>query len=70
MENRKRLRKLYTLLTRLHREQNGQDMIEYALLAASVAVLVAGFLPAHFVPSYLAIWTRVMDVMRTLTGVG
>lgn len=56
-------------LTRLLRDQRGQDMIEYALLAASVAVLVAGTLPAHFLPSYMQIWTRVLNVMHVLTGV-
>ncbi len=70
MKNRERLRKLYCLLARLHRDQNGQDMIEYGLLASAVAVLVAGFLPASFFPSYVAIWTRVLTVIRVLTGVG
>jgi len=70
MPNTKRLRQLDGLWTRLKRDQRGQDMIEYALLAASVAILVAGALPAHFLPSYVAIWTRMMDVMRTLTGIG
>lgn len=70
MRNRERLHKMYRQLTRLRRDEDGQDMIEYSLLAASEAVLVAGFLPSHFMPSYIAIWTRVMDVMRTLTGVG
>ncbi|MBL8210901.1 MAG: hypothetical protein JNK87_09325 [Bryobacterales bacterium] len=69
MKNRERLRKLHRLLARLHRDQTGQDMIEYALLTASVAVLVAGFLPANFFPSYIAIWTRMLDVMRSLTGI-
>lgn len=31
------------ILERLWRNSSGQDMIEYALLAATIAVVVAGF---------------------------
>ena len=33
------------LVTRFWREQRGQDLIEYALLGATIAIVVAGFLP-------------------------
>jgi len=31
-------------------DKRGQDMIEYALLAASIAVVIAGFLPPQLCP--------------------
>ena len=36
----------------------GQDMIEYALLAAAVAVIVAGFLPPSVMPSVSTIFSK------------
>jgi hypothetical protein len=45
-------------------------MIEYALLAASVAVVVGGLFPYSLIPSYVSIWNRLLAVMQVLTGVG
>jgi len=55
-------------LLRFRDDRRGQDMIEYALLAASVAVLVGGLFPAGLLPSYLSIWNRVLLVINILTG--
>ncbi len=47
------------LLKRLWREQSGQDMIEYALLCATLAIVVAGFLPPNIMPSVSTIFSKI-----------
>ncbi len=37
--------KLYTLILRLARDEEAQDMVEYALLAGFIAVAAGGLLP-------------------------
>ena len=44
---------------RLWRCDAGQDMIEYALLAAAIAVIVAGFLPPAIMPSVSTIFSKI-----------
>lgn len=39
----------------------GQDMIEYALLAGSVAVVVAGFLPPSVLPGVSTIFSKIIS---------
>jgi Flp pilus assembly pilin Flp len=46
--------------TRLARCCQGQDMIEYALMAATVAVVVAGFLPPKVMPAVSGIFSKVV----------
>lgn len=43
--------------------QEGQDMIEYALLAASIAIAVAGFLPPSIMPSVSTIFSKITSSM-------
>lgn len=57
-------------LKRVVQDRSGQDMIEYALMGASVAVAVAAFIPYGVVPALNAIWGKVSTVMVNLTGVG
>jgi len=45
---------------RLWRDKRGQDMVEYALLAASVAVVVAGFIPPAVMPAVSTIFSKVI----------
>ena len=40
-------------------EQSGQDMIEYALLCATLAIVVAGFLPPTIMPSVSTIFSKI-----------
>jgi Flp pilus assembly pilin Flp len=56
-------RLLATLLIRLWREQRGQDFIEYALLAAAIAIVVAGFLPPSVLPSVSTIFYKITSDM-------
>ena len=54
-----------TLLS-LIEDQRGQDMIEYALLAASVAtiaIVIAGFVPSSIMPSISTIYSRITSTM-------
>lgn len=50
-------------LLRIVRDQRGQDMIEYALLAAAVAIIVAGFLPPSVMPSVSTIFSKLTSSM-------
>jgi Flp pilus assembly pilin Flp len=42
-------------------DNRGQDMIEYALLAASIAVVVAGFLPPTVMPAISTIFSKIIS---------
>jgi Flp pilus assembly pilin Flp len=53
--------KLYYNAHRVWRDVRGQDMIEYALLAAALAVTVAGFLPATLMPSVSTIFSKLVS---------
>jgi Flp pilus assembly pilin Flp len=48
-----------SLLSRLWREEDGQDMIEYALLAATLAVVVAGIFPSSLMPGVSTIFSKI-----------
>lgn len=50
-------------LSRLREDLRGQDMIEYALLAAAIAVIVAGFLPPTVMPSVSTIFSKLTSSM-------
>jgi Flp pilus assembly pilin Flp len=51
------------LLLFLLKDQRGQDMIEYALLAAAIAIVVAGFLPPQVMPSVSTIFSKLTSSM-------
>jgi len=40
-------------------DTSGQDMIEYALLSAAVAVVVAGFFPPAILPAISGIFSKI-----------
>jgi Flp pilus assembly pilin Flp len=44
---------------RVWSDERGQDMVEYALLAAAIAIVVAGFLPQTLMPSVSTIFSEV-----------
>ena len=48
-----------TPLIKLWRELDGQDMVEYALLAATLAVVVAGIFPSTLMPSVSTIFSKI-----------
>lgn len=51
--------KLYYATYQVWRDLHGQDMIEYALLAAAIAVTIAGFLPMTLMPSISTIFSKI-----------
>jgi Flp pilus assembly pilin Flp len=53
---------LVVLAAGLARNCQGQDMIEYALMAATVAIVVAGFLPPQVMPAVSGIFSRVVGI--------
>ena len=53
--------KLYYAGIRIWRDVRGQDMIEYALLAAALAVTVYGFLPTTVMPAVSSIFSKIIS---------
>ena len=53
--------RLYATAHRLWNDVRGQDLIEYALLAATLAVVVAGFLPPTIMPAVSTIFSKVIS---------
>jgi Flp pilus assembly pilin Flp len=53
--------KLIRTAQRLLLDNRGQDMIEYALLAASIAIVVAGFLPPTIMPAVSTIFSKIIS---------
>ena len=51
------------LLIALWQRKEGQDLIEYALLAATLAVVVAGFLPPTVMPAVSTIMSKIGSCM-------
>lgn len=45
----------------LRSDTRAQDMIEYSLLAAAIAVVVAGFLPPQIMPSISTIFSKIIS---------
>jgi len=54
---------MHLLLLFLLRDQRGQDLIEYALLTATIAIVVAGFLPPSVLPSVSTIFSKLSSSM-------
>lgn len=44
-------------------KNEGQDLIEYALLAATLAVVVAGFLPPVIMPAVSTIFSKLSGML-------
>lgn len=42
-------------------DRQGQDLIEYALIAGLVAVVVAGFLPPAIMPAISTIFSKIVS---------
>ena len=50
-------------LLHIWKDQRGQDFIEYALLAAAIVIVVAGFLPPTVMPSVSTIFFKITSSM-------
>ena len=51
------------MLQSLWNDRKGQDLIEYALMAATIAIVVAGFLPPTIMPSVSVIFSKISSTM-------
>jgi Flp pilus assembly pilin Flp len=52
-----------TRILQLLRDRSGQDLIEYALITATIAIVVAGFLPPSLMPSVDTIFSKITSSM-------
>jgi Flp pilus assembly pilin Flp len=52
-------------LETLWKDQHGQDMIEYGLMACAVLVAVAAILPTTLMPTISNIFSRITSVLST-----
>lgn len=52
-----------TRFRQLWQAREGQDMIEYALMAAAVAIVIAGFLPPQVMPAISTIFSKITSGM-------
>lgn len=57
------MKKMRSLLKRLFRDESGQDLIEYSLMAATVAVVVAGILPPTIMPAVSTIFSKITSTI-------
>ena len=55
-----------SFLDRLRNDRSGQDMIEYALMAAFIAVAVAVVFPRTIAPNIMAIFSKLNDHLAAL----
>jgi len=55
---------LSRIIQRLWKDCRGQDMIEYALMAGTIVVVVAGFLPPTIMPSVSKIFSTVASMIN------
>jgi Flp pilus assembly pilin Flp len=52
----------------LRQDRQGQDLIEYALMAASISLIAAGIFPSVYTPSMSTIWSKVGCVLSVIGG--
>jgi len=52
----------------LWQDRAGQDMIEYALLAAALVVIVAGYLPQEVMPMVSNVFSKISSALARTPG--
>ncbi|MBS1834048.1 MAG: Flp family type IVb pilin [Acidobacteria bacterium] len=62
--------RMYQALGYLARDTKGQDLIEYALLAASIAVAVAATFPQTIAPAVSSIFSRIISSFTASQNIG
>jgi Flp pilus assembly pilin Flp len=55
---------LYLTIQRLRKDRKGQDLVEYALMAASVAVVAGAFFPPAIMPGVSGIFSRIVMIFQ------
>lgn len=61
---------VYVIAGKLAGDRRGQDLIEYALLAASIAVAVGATFPQTIAPSICAIFSKVISSFTASHNIG
>jgi len=56
--------KLYRATKRLWKAKEGQDLIEYALMAASVAVVAGAIFPPSVMPAVSVIFDKIVTIFN------
>ena len=51
------------MLQAFRKNESGQDLIEYALMCAAIAIIIAGFLPPSIMPSMSTIFSKITSSM-------
>jgi pilus assembly protein Flp/PilA len=59
---------LQTRLAAWKRDKRGQDLIEYAMLAGFIAVVVAAFFPTQIAPSITTVFSKVSAQLASAGG--
>jgi Flp pilus assembly pilin Flp len=62
------MHKLYKATRRLWKHQTGQDLIEYALLAASFAVVAGAIFPPTVMPAVSGIFSQIVAIFNQAPG--
>ena len=60
----KTFQRILTNLVLVSRNKSGQDMIEYALLAAFLTVAVAAFFPTNIAPNISTVFSKITSVLN------
>jgi Flp pilus assembly pilin Flp len=58
------MQKLYGAVKRFWKQKKGQDLVEYALMAASVAVVAGIFFPPTVMPAASGIFSKIVDLFN------
>ena len=58
------MKPMIQLLKSIWLRNEGQDLIEYALLAATLAVVVAGFFPPAIMPAVSSIFSKICGFLN------
>lgn len=58
----------WRLASNLRKNNSGQDMLEYALMAGFIAVLIGAMVPGKIVPSLCVIYTKINSLMSNSTA--
>ncbi len=61
---------LLRLASRIQQEEKGQDMIEYGLMAAAIAIAVAAIFPSTINPSISQIFSKVSSTLVATSSSG
>lgn len=59
---------LFKIYYRLQRETEGQDLVEYALVAGFVAVTGGAFFPASIAPNISGIFSKITSSFNATPG--